>query len=58
MAAPSRRGRYHHRDVAGDGCLARECTFTLTPTNPAREITDLGRNVRGCASKYVPSSFR
>ena len=40
------------------GASGGECTLTLTPTLSGVDITTWGGTYSGCASKYVPSSFR
>jgi len=43
---------------ANTGASGGECTLKLTPTASGASITAWAPTSTGCASKYVPSSFR
>jgi type IV pilus assembly protein PilA len=43
---------------AGTGATPLECTLTLTPVQSGVDITSWTPGYTGCASKFVPSSFR
>ena len=40
------------------GAVGTECTLTMLPVNSLAEITGWTPSYTGCASKYVPGSFR